>query len=137
CAQLTPSNRSGASRARRTPKRIAEIGTPCGSSKCGEIEGHCRAGAVKREFGCAAFSPLAGVHGRPCQSVSSLGTAPSIPSHHGERSEVRATFVKSECCFTVAIAFGLVLTLVPGATPKKPASGFTAQRRPSGPNRIQ
>ncbi|MNI72856.1 hypothetical protein D3C73_1288220 [compost metagenome] len=31
----------------------------------------------------------------------------------------------------------LVLRLVPGATPKKPASGFTAYRRPSSPKRIQ
>ena len=37
----------------------------------------------------------------------------------------------------VAIACGLVCSLVPGATPKKPYSGLTAQRRPSSPMRIQ
>ena len=37
----------------------------------------------------------------------------------------------------VSRAFWLVFRLVPGATPKKPASGFTAYRRPSSPKRIQ
>ena len=37
----------------------------------------------------------------------------------------------------VDIALGLVCSLVPGATPKKPNSGFTAYRRPSLPKRIQ
>ena len=37
----------------------------------------------------------------------------------------------------VAIALGLVCSLVPGATPKKPNSGLTAHRRPSSPMRIQ
>ncbi len=32
-------------------------------------------------------------------------------------------------------AFGFVLWLVPGTTPKKPASGFTAHSRPSLPGR--
>ena len=32
----------------------AEIGTPDGSSHLGSIDGHCDAGAVKRELGCAA-----------------------------------------------------------------------------------
>src|SRR5207244_4340950 len=46
---------SGAVRARRPPNTTAEMGTPCGSSNLGEIDGHCAAGAVKREFGWAAF----------------------------------------------------------------------------------
>src|SRR5215472_15033023 len=60
---------SGAVRARRPPKMNAEIGTPCGSLNLGEIDGHWIAGAVKREFGCAAlsFDPFA--HELPCQSV--------------------------------------------------------------------
>ena len=37
----------------------------------------------------------------------------------------------------VAIALRLVSTLVFGATPKKPASGLIAYRRPSSPNFIQ
>ena len=34
--------------------------------------------------------------------------------------------MKMELAATVAIAFGLVLSPVPGATPKKPASGLIA-----------
>ncbi len=37
----------------------------------------------------------------------------------------------------VRIALGLVFSLVPGATPKKPYSGLTAHSRPSSPIRIQ
>ena len=33
------------------------------------------------------------------------------------------------------MALGLVFVDVPGATPKKPASGLIAHRRPSGPGR--
>ena len=36
---------------------------------------------------------------------------------------------------TMSNAVGFVLWLVPGATPKKPASGLMAQRRPSAPGR--
>ena len=35
-----------------------------------------------------------------------------------------------------AMAFGLVFSPVPGATPKKPASGLMAYSRPSSPNFI-
>src|SRR5512147_2571460 len=115
---------SGAVRARRPPKRMAEIGTPLASSQCGEIDGHCDAGAVKREFGCAAFSldPLR--QSLPRQSVRCSGTAPSMPSHHGQLSSVTATLVKMLFWRSVAMALGLVLLDVPGATPKNPASGL-------------
>src|SRR3984885_13021671 len=73
--QLNAWYTSGIVVARRPPKINALIGTPCGSSHDGSIVGHCDAGAVKREFGCAAFAPvslpIAGVHLRPCQSISS------------------------------------------------------------------
>ena len=46
-------------------------------------------------------------------------------------------FVNTVLAAIVAIAFGFVRSLVPGATPKKPASGLTAHRRPSAPKRIQ
>src|SRR6185369_12011929 len=36
-----------------------------------------------------------------------------------------------------AMQFGFVFSLVPGATPKKPASGLIANRRPSLPGLIQ
>ena len=48
--QLRACATSGTFVARRPPKRIAEIGTPAGLSHSSEIEGHCSAGAVKREF---------------------------------------------------------------------------------------
>ena len=86
------SNTSGASRARRPPKTIAESGTPCGSSKRGEIDGHWRAATVKRELGCAAF-PVPSQR-LPCQSMRSAGGLLSLPSHHGMPSFVTATLVK-------------------------------------------
>ena len=49
-----------------------------------------------------------------------------MPSHQTSPSSVSATLVKIESARIVAIAFGLVFSLVPGATPKKPASGLIA-----------
>src|SRR6185436_3708513 len=60
-----------------------------------------------------------------------------IPSHHTPPSGVMATFVKIVFLASEAIALGLVFTLVPGATPKKPASGLIACRRPSASGLIQ
>ena len=52
-------------------------------------------------------------------------------------SSVSATLVKTELpLLMVRIALGLVCSLVPGATPKKPYSGLTAHSRPSSPTRI-
>ena len=45
--------------------------------------------------------------------------------------------MKIVSCATIRIALGLVFSPVPGATPKKPASGLIAYRRPSSPNFIQ
>src|SRR5271157_1921550 len=96
--------------------------------------GHCAAGAVKRPLGCAAvvpfFLPIAGVHRSPRQSRHSAGGLSVMPSHQTPPSGVRATLVKMELRESAAIAEGLVLTLVPGATPKKPYSGLMARRRP-------
>src|SRR5258707_9374561 len=119
--------------ARRPPKMIALIGTPFGFSQSGSIVGHCEAGAVKRTFGCAALAPvclaISGVHLLPCQSRHSAGGSSVIPSHHTPPSGVSATFVKMEFRDSAAIAFGLVFHDVPGATPKKPASGLIALSR--------
>src|SRR5262245_32729695 len=73
CAQLNDCSTSGTVVARRPPKMIAEIGTPCGSSQNFDNIGLFFIGAVKREFGCAAFSPDSGVHLLPRQSMSSFG----------------------------------------------------------------
>src|SRR5438105_6658159 len=97
---------------------MALIGTPCGSSQCGDSTGLLVAGVVKRELGCAALVPVDGVHGLPCQSMRRGGTGPSTPSHHTPRSSVIATLVKMESRLTASMALGLVLRLVPGATPK-------------------
>src|SRR5580765_8005960 len=104
---------------------IALIGTPVGSSHAESIVGHCFAGAVKRELGWAALAPvflaISGVQGLPCQSMHSAGGSSVMPSHHTPPSGVSATFVKIVFLARVAIAFGFVFALVPGATPKKPA----------------
>src|ERR1700722_4791359 len=120
--------------ARRPPNMMALSGTPCGDSQAASIVGHCEAGAVNREFGCAALAPvslaIAGVHLPPCQSRHSAGGSSVMPSHQTPPSGVSATLVKMLLRASVAMAFGLVLTEVPGATPKKPASGLMARRRP-------
>src|ERR1700733_12761196 len=126
--------------ARRPPKMNALIGTPLGSSHDGSMVGHCEAGAVKREFGCAAFTPvlpISGVQRRPCQSRHSAGGWSVIPSHQTPPSGVSATLVKMEFFARVTIALGLVFTEVPGATPKNPASGLIAYRRPPALGLIQ
>src|SRR6266446_3904635 len=132
---------SGIVLARRPPNMKALMGTPLGSSQAASMVGHCEAGAVKRAFGCAALAPLAfaipGVHRLPCQSRHSAGGSSVMPSHHTPPSGVRATLVKIVLRASVAIAFGLVFTEVPGATPKKPASGLMARRRPLASGLIQ
>ena len=108
----------------------AEIGTPAGSSHFSSIDGHCPAGAVKREFGWAALRPvsfaIAGVQSLPCQSIRWAGASLLMPSHHTSPSSVSATLVKMMFSFSVAMALKLVFSEVPGATPKKPASGLMA-----------
>ena len=104
--------------ARRPPKMMALMGTPSGESASGASAGLLRIGAVKREFGWAAFSLEAGVQGRPCQSRHSAGAGSSWPSHQTVPSGLSATLVKMVSRDRVTIALGLVLALVPGATPK-------------------
>src|SRR6187200_3355813 len=113
---------------------MALIGTPSGRSHSGEIQGHCRAGAVKRLLGCAAGVVKPRCHGFPSQSRHSAGGVSVMPSHHTLSSGQSATLVKMVFELHVAIALGLVFILVPGATPKNPASGLIAYSRPSAPN---
>ncbi len=87
----------------------AAIGTPCGSSQPGSIDGHWLSGAVKRAFGCAAGRPASGVQSLPCQSIRCAGGSSVMPSHHTSPSSVSATLVKIVFRAIVAIAFGLVL----------------------------
>src|SRR3954451_760320 len=69
CCHDVASVTSGTLVARRPPNRIAEIGTPLGSSHSGAIEGHCDAGAVNRAFGWAAGTSADGVQSAPFQST--------------------------------------------------------------------
>src|ERR671935_1349857 len=126
CSQSNDSDTSGTTVARRPPNRKASIGTPFGSSHSGAIEGHWAAGAVNRAFGCAAGESESGVQSLPFQSIACAGGSPVIPSHQMSPSSVRAQLVKIVFRSIVPMAFGLVLWLVFGATPKKPASGLTA-----------
>src|SRR5882672_1025319 len=104
--------------ARRPPKMIALIGTPCGSLAIGSSEGLLIIGAAKRLLACAAFSFESGVHLLPRQSRHSFGTSPSLPSHQTSPSGVSATFVKIVSRAMVCTAVGLDLEFVPGTTPK-------------------
>src|ERR1700736_889797 len=115
---------------RRPPKMMAEIGTPVGDSQSGSMVGHWLAGAVKRPLGWAAGVLDSGVHGLPRQSVRCGGISSVMPSHQTPPSGVSATLVKMVFLARVAMALGLVLALVPGATPKKPASGLMARSWP-------
>ena len=126
CCQSKDSVTSGTLVARRPPNRIAEIGTPAGSSHSGAITGHWPAGAVKRALGWAAGSPMAGDHGRPRQSVSPSGGVSVRPSHQTSPSALSATLEKMVFWDSAAIALQLVASPVPGATPKNPASGLIA-----------
>src|SRR5438477_9491761 len=116
---------------------MASIGTPFGSCHSGAIAGSCAAGAVKRALGCAAGVPLSGVHSSPFQSVACAGGSVVIPSHQMSPSSVSAVLVKMQLPSRVSMALGFVFVLVPGATPKNPASGLMAYSRPSSPNFIQ
>src|SRR5690349_2711253 len=102
---------------RRPPKISALIDTPSGASQAGSIVGHCDAGAVKRELGCAALAPvslaISGVQRFPFQSVHSAGGWSVMPSHHTPPSGVRATLVKIVLRASVAMALGLVFSEVP------------------------
>ena len=135
CCQSNARVTSGTFVARRPPNTIASTGTPAGSCHVSAMLGHCAAATVNREFGCAAGRPESGVHDRPVQSVRCAGGSGVRPSHHTSPSSVRATLVKMTSRSSIRTAVGLVSTPVPGATPKKPASGLMAYSRPSSPGR--
>src|SRR3990167_3786039 len=111
--QLKDWTTSGRVAGRRPPKRMAERGTPSGLSQRGSTMGHWERGAVKRALGWAA-------------GVPSEGGGALIPSHQTSPSGVRAVLVKRVFLARVSMAFGLEATEVPGATPKRPASGLMA-----------
>src|SRR6266700_3377554 len=67
CDQLKAWKTSGMSPLIRPPKMKPAIGTPLGSSQCSSSDGQRVSGVVKREFGCAAGTPDAGVQSFPRQ----------------------------------------------------------------------
>src|ERR1700735_5007944 len=137
CSQSNASVTSGTTVERRPPNRIAEIGTPAVSSHSEAIAGSWAAATVKRALGCAAGVSEAGVQSLPRQSIRCSGESSVNPSHQTSPSSVSAQLVKIVFDSIVLIACGLVCSPVPGATPKKPASGLIAYSRPSSPNFIQ
>src|SRR3954452_24374647 len=116
CSQSRDSVTRGTVVARRPPKRMAEMGTPFGSSHSGAIDGHCEAGAVNRAFGWAAGLVDSGVQVWPFQSVRRAGVVSVRSSHQTSRSSVSAQLVKMQLASRVARAFGFVFIEVPGAT---------------------
>src|SRR5712692_1990668 len=107
CGQLKDWRTSGAVVERRPPNRMAEIGTPFGSSAKRERAELLVIGTVNRLFGWAAYSREPFVQGRPRQSVRRSGTS-SMPSHQTSLSSVRATLVKKAFRSSIRIAFGFV-----------------------------
>ena len=89
CSQLNASFTSGIVDGRRPPNKIADNGTPSGFCHSGSITGHCSAGAVKREFGCAPLLPLAllqtGPAAGPAEGLKRDWSAPAldVQKHYG------------------------------------------------------
>src|SRR5947207_11139368 len=100
----------------------AEMGTPCGSSHFGSIDGHCDAGTVKRALACAARRPDWGVHSLPCQSIRRAGGGPVMPSHQTSPSGVSATLVKMTFSRSMRMALELGWSEVLRYTPDGPDS---------------
>ena len=127
---------------RRPPKMKAEMGTPSGSSQSGSMVRALAGGGGEAavgvggglagrfaDLGGPAFAAPVEAFGRAARSV--------MPSHQTPPSGVRATLVKMVLRASVAMALGLVLAEVPGATPKKPASGLMARSWPVASGLIQ
>src|SRR5918994_2971645 len=127
CVQSRASVTSGTVVARRPPNKIAEIGTPRGSSYSGAMIGHCVIGVQNREFGCDDGCSLSGVQSSCFQLVRCAGGSSVMASHQTSPSSVSATLVNTELPLSmVRMALGLVSQPVPGATPNRPYSGLSA-----------
>src|SRR5205085_6389972 len=94
---------------RRPPKKMAEIGTPFGSSYSGARIGHCVIGVQNRLFGWLDGSSLSGVQSWCFQLVRCAGGSSVMPSHQTSPSSVSATLVNTELPWSmVRMALGLV-----------------------------
>src|SRR5215216_4726663 len=81
---------------RRPPNRMAEIGTPLGSSYSGARIGHWLIGVQNRLFGWLEGSAESGVQSWCFQLVRCAGGSSVMPSHQMSPSSVSATLVKTE-----------------------------------------
>src|SRR5919112_6174271 len=109
CTQSRDSVMRGTVVLRRPPKKMAEIGTPCGSSYSSARIGHWVIGVQNREFGCEEGSSLSGVQSWCFQLVRCAGGSSVMPSHQTSPSSVSATLVNTELPLSmVRIALGLV-----------------------------
>ena len=107
-----------------------------GPPRCPRWCGHWAAATVKREFGWAAGLSEAGVQSLPCQSMRCCGRLgrEALPP---DVAVVGQGDVREDGVALEGLHGGRVgVVPVPGATPKKPASGLMARSVPSGPGRI-
>src|ERR1044072_5778469 len=108
CCQSRDSVTSGIVLARRPPKKIAEIGTPCGSSHSGARIGHWAIGVQYRECGCDDGSSESGVQSCFFHEVRCAGGSP-MPSHQMSPLSVSATLVNTVLPRSIVrMALGLV-----------------------------
>ena len=107
CSQSRASYTSGATSRRRPPNRIAEIGTPSGSSVIGEYDG-----ILLRRHGETRIRMRSRAVGRVVRAALPVECrrTPSVrPSHHGWLSAVTATLVKIVSWWIISKALRFVL----------------------------
>jgi hypothetical protein len=124
---------------RRPPNRKAATSArPWGLPSSGSMVGHFAAG---RGEAASSGAPPGGRSraSSPGPSSRSGGRAArrSCPPTTRRRRRSARQLVKMQLACSVAMAFGLVFSEVPGATPKNPASGLIARSTPSAPGLIQ
>jgi hypothetical protein len=126
-AQLKAWNTSGMSCSAAAEDERADRHALRDLPRRGRCDGHwrCRRGEARvRVRGRRGRSP--GVQSLPCQSMRCAGGVSVMPSHHTSPSSVSATLVKMQLRVRSPSRWGWSSSLVPGATPKKPASGLIA-----------
>ena len=128
CCQSRASFTSGTTVARRPPKRIALIGTPFGSSHSSARSPGTGSPAREARVRVGGLGvSLSGVQSLPFQSVRRAGGSSVISSHQTSPSDGEAHVGEDGCSREGEHGVRVrIFMLVPGATPKKPASGLMA-----------
>jgi len=132
CCQVKASVTSGITEGRRPPKSMALIGTP---RRVFPLRGDHRALAGRRgepRVGMRGLAPAVRRPGPPQPVDERCRLLVGHLLHQTSPFGAMAQLVKIECRPSVSIALAFDFMLVPGATPKNPASGLMACRRPSG-----